>query len=82
MDTVQNISSNIQNPISQMAEAASDLIEPKPRGIFAQFRNNKFVSGLSSTHSANPISCEAGSATLDYLKKDLLHMVNTFEWKK
>lgn len=32
--------------------------------------DNKFISGLSSTHSANPISCEAGSATLDYLKNE------------
>jgi len=53
MDTVQNISSNIQNPISQMAEAASDLIEPKPRGIFAQFRNNKFVSGSTDFLESN-----------------------------
>ena len=32
--------------------------------------DNKFISGLSSTHSANPIACEAGSATLDYLKNE------------
>ena len=29
--------------------------------------DNKYVSGLSSTHSANPVSCEAGAATIDYL---------------
>lgn len=32
--------------------------------------DNKLISGLSSTHSANPISCEAGSATLDCLKDE------------
>ena len=32
--------------------------------------DNQLVSGLSSTHSANPISCAAGLATLDYLKKE------------
>lgn len=30
---------------------------------------NKLVSGLSSTHSANPLSCEAGLATLKFMKK-------------
>ena len=44
METVKKLSSNI-NPLTPMAEAASDLVEPKPQGIFAQFRNNKIVSG-------------------------------------
>ena len=30
---------------------------------------NKYVSGLRSTHSANPLSCEAGLATIQFMKK-------------
>ena len=37
METVEKISSNISNPLSQMADAASDLVKPKQKGIFAQF---------------------------------------------
>ena len=55
METVEKISSNIQNPISQMAEAASDLVEPKPQGIFSQFRNNKIVSGSKDFLESNSL---------------------------
>ena len=33
---------------------------------------NKYVSGLSSTHSANPLSCEAGLATIQFMRKNKL----------
>ena len=33
---------------------------------------NKNVSGMSSTHSGNPISCAAGIATIDIIKKNNL----------
>ena len=55
MESVEKISSNISNPLSQMADAASDLVEPKPQGIFAQFRNNKIVSGSKDFLESNSL---------------------------
>ena len=34
--------------------------------------NNKSIFGLSSTHSANPIACAAGIATIDIINKKKL----------
>jgi 4-aminobutyrate aminotransferase-like enzyme len=33
---------------------------------------NKFVTGLSSTHSANPLACTAGYATINFINKKKL----------
>lgn len=55
METVEKISSNISNPLSQMADAASDLVQPKQKGIFAQFRNNKIVSGSTDFLESNSL---------------------------
>tara|TARA_B110000902_G_scaffold254463_1_gene318527 strand:- start:32 stop:961 length:930 start_codon:yes stop_codon:yes gene_type:complete len=55
METVEKISSNISNPLSQMADAASDLVKPKQKGIFAQFRNNKIVSGSTDFLESNSL---------------------------
>ena len=53
--SIESISSNIANPLSQMAEAASDLVKPKPQGIFAQFRNNNIVSGSKDFLESNSL---------------------------
>ena len=43
-------------------------------GVIAsnQIFNNKNITGLSSTHSSNPISCAAGIATIDIIEKENL----------
>ena len=53
--SIESISSNVENPLSQMAEAASDLVKPKPQGIFAQFRNNNIVSGSKDFLESNSL---------------------------
>jgi len=55
MDSIEKMSSNIKNPISQMADAATDLVNPKPKGIFAQFRNNNIVSGSAEFLESNSL---------------------------
>lgn len=55
MESVEKITSNISNPLTQMADAASDLVKPKPQGIFSQFRNNKFVSGSKDFLESNSL---------------------------
>jgi len=55
MASIEKLTSNMENPLSQMANAASDLVEPKPKGIFAQFRNNKLVSGSKDFLESNSL---------------------------
>ena len=44
-----------ENPMQQMADAASDLVQPKPEGVFSQFRNNKIVSGTKDFLDSNSL---------------------------
>ena len=44
-----------ENPMQQMADAASDLMQPKPQGVFSQFRNNKIVSGTKEFLDSNSL---------------------------
>ena len=69
MDSIEKMSSNIKNPISQMADAANDLVAPKPTGIFAQFRNNKIVSGSADFLESNSLVAKVVFILLVFIMK-------------
>ena len=52
-------------------------------GVIAsnQIFNNKNITGLSSTHSSNPISCAAGIATIDIIEKRKLTKNSMYQGK-
>ena len=51
----KNIGQIVTNPIKDIANTATDLVAPKPKGPFAAFSNNKFVSGTKEFLDSNSL---------------------------
>lgn len=54
MSEIMN-SISMENPVQQMADAVTDLAQPKSYGPFSKFRNNRFVSGTQDFLDSNSL---------------------------